>query len=62
LFIATADKQSSRIFCNKKNMFLKRERFTVPFAEILFTVIGHGGFSHGLWPWKYLREGGAINQ
>jgi hypothetical protein len=18
------------------------------------------GFSHGLWPWKYLREGGAI--
>jgi hypothetical protein len=20
------------------------------------------GFSHGLRPWKYLREGGAINQ
>jgi hypothetical protein len=19
-------------------------------------------FSHGLWPWKYVREGGAINQ
>jgi hypothetical protein len=20
------------------------------------------GLSHGLWPWKYLREGGAINR
>jgi hypothetical protein len=20
------------------------------------------GFSHGLWPWKYMREGGAINR
>jgi hypothetical protein len=32
-------------------------------VAILIIQLGRGvGFSHGLCPWKSLREGGAINQ
>jgi hypothetical protein len=48
-FILQVSKWSQTRFCRMKRKIRK------------WTYRGVG-LSHGLWPWKYLREGGAINQ
>jgi hypothetical protein len=35
--------------------------FMFCFQSFYVELVRRVGFSHGLWPWKYVREGGAIN-